>query len=86
MSELNNINYAFDNAIKLLNDNNLKESIEQLEEILKIQSDHKKSLNLLADIFIKLNKPTESLKFINRVLKIDASNKNTLEKKYKLLL
>ena len=41
MSELNNINYAFDNAIKLLNDNNLKESIEQLEEILKIQSDHK---------------------------------------------
>ena len=86
MSELNNTNYAFDNAIKLLNDNNLKESIEQLEEILKIQSDHKKSLNLLADIFIKLNKPTESLKFINRVLKIDASNKNTLEKKYKLLL
>ena len=86
MSELNNINYAFDNAIKLLNDNNLKESIEQLEEILKIQSDHKKSLNLLADIFIKLNKPTESLKFINRLLKIDASNKNTLEKKYKLLL
>ena len=86
MSELNNINYAFDNAIKLLNDNNLKESIEQLEEILKIQSDHKNSLNLLADIFIKLNKPTESLKFINRVLKIDASNKNTLEKKYKLLL
>ena len=86
MSELNNINYAFDNAIKLLNDNNLKESIEQLEEILKIQPDHKKSLNLLADIFIKLNKPTESLKFINRVLKIDASNKNTLEKKYKLLL
>ncbi|MDC3113842.1 sulfotransferase [Gammaproteobacteria bacterium] len=86
MSELNNINYAFDNAIKLLNDNNLKESIEQLEEILKIQSDHKKSLNLLADIFIKLNKPTESLKFLNRVLKIDASNKNTLEKKYKLLL
>ena len=86
MSELNNINYAFDNAIKLVNDNNLKESIEQLEEILKIQSDHKKSLNLLADIFIKLNKPTESLKFINRVLKIDASNKNTLEKKYKLLL
>ena len=86
MSELNNINYAFDNAIKLLKDNNLKESIEQLEEILKIQPDHKKSLNLLADIFIKLNKPTESLKFINRVLKIDASNKNTLEKKYKLLL
>ena len=86
MSELNNINYAFDNAIKLLNDNNLKESIEQLEEILKIQSDHKKSLILLADIFIKLNKPTESLKFINRVLKIDASNKNILEKKYKLLL
>ena len=86
MSELNNINYAFDNAIKLLNDNNLKESIEQLEEILKIQSDHKKSLILLADIFIKLNKPIESLKFINRVLKIDASNKNILEKKYKLLL
>ena len=86
MSELNNINYAFDNAIKLLKDNNLKESIEQIEEILKIQPDHKKSLNLLADIFIKLNKPTESLKFINRVLKIDSSNKNTLEKKYKLLL
>ena len=69
MSELNNTKYAFDNAIKLLNDNNLKESIEQLEEILKIHPNHKTSLSLLSDIYIKLNKPNEALDYVNKVLK-----------------
>ena len=86
MSELNNANYAFDNAIKLLNDNNVKESIEQLEEILKIQPGHKTSLNLLSDIYIKLNKPNESLNYLNEILKIDKTDKISLEKKYKILL
>ena len=86
MSELNNANYAFNNAIKLLNDNNVKESIEQLEEILKIQPGHKTSLNLLSDIYIKLNKPNESLNYLNEILKIDKTDKISLEKKYKILL
>ena len=81
MSELNNAKYAFDNAIKLLNDNNLKESIEQLEEILKIHPNHKTSLSLLSDIYIKLNKPNESLNYVNKVLTIDKTDKNILEKK-----
>ena len=50
MPELNNAKFAFDNAIKLLNDNNLKESVEQLNEIIKIEPNHIKSLNLLGDI------------------------------------
>jgi len=86
MSELNNTKYAFDNAIKLLNDNNLKESIEQLEEILKIHPNHKISLSLLSDIYIKLNKPNKSLNYVNKVLTIDKTDKNILEKKYKILL
>ena len=86
MSELNNTKYAFDNAIKLLNDNNLKESIEQLEEILKIHPNHKTSLSLLSDIYIKLNKPNEALNYVNKVLKIDKTHKNILEKKYKISL
>jgi len=86
MSELNNTKYAFDNAIKLLNDNNLKDSIEQLEEILKIHPNHKISLSLLSDIYIKLNKPNESLNYVNKVLAIDKTDKNILEKKYKILL
>ena len=75
MPELNNAKFAFDNAIKLLNDNNLKESVEQLNEIIKIQPNHIKSLNLLGDIYIKLNKPKESLHFVNKVLNIEKFNK-----------
>ena len=86
MPELNNAKFAFDNAIKLLNDNNLKESVEQLNEIIKIEPNHIKSLNLLGDIYIKLNKPKESLHFVNKVLNIEKFNKLNLEKKYKLLL
>ena len=86
MPELNNAKFAFDNAIKLLNDNNLKESVEQLNEIIKIEPNHIKSLNLLGDIYIKLNKPKESLHFVNKALNIEKYNKLNLEKKYKLLL
>ena len=86
MPELNNAKFAFDNAVKLLNDNNLKESVEQLNEIIKIEPNHIKSLNLLGDIYIKLNKPKESLHFVNKVLNIEKFNKLNLEKKYKLLL
>ena len=85
MPELNNAKFAFDNAIKLLNDNNLKESVEQLNEIIKIEPNHIKSLNLLGDIYIKLNKPKESLHFVNKVLNIEKFNKLNLEKKYKYL-
>ena len=36
MTEFNTAQYAFKNAVNLFNDNNLNESIEQLNEILKI--------------------------------------------------
>ena len=35
MSDSNNTQSAFENALKLLKDNNLNEAIEQLNEILK---------------------------------------------------
>ena len=54
MSELNSTQHAFDNAVNLLKDNNLNESIEQLEEILKIFPKHKDSIDLLSDLFIEL--------------------------------
>ena len=34
MSDLNNTNYAFKNAIDLFKDNNVNEALEQLDEIL----------------------------------------------------
>ena len=39
MTDFNTAQYAFKNAVNLFNDNNLNESIEQLNEILKIQEE-----------------------------------------------
>ncbi len=64
MPELNNAKFAFDNAIKLLNDNNLKESVEQLNEIIKIEPNHIKSLNLLG---MKKNQITSYKIFLNLI-------------------
>ena len=54
MTDFNTAQYAFKNAVNLYNDNNLNESIEQLNEILKIYQNHDKSLDLLGIIYIKL--------------------------------
>ena len=40
MSDSNNAQSAFENALKLLKDNNLNEAIEQLNEILKVHPTH----------------------------------------------
>ena len=48
--------------------------ITQLNEIIKIEPNHIKSLNLLGDIYIKLNKPKESLHFVNKALNIEKYN------------
>ena len=45
MTDFNTAQYAFKNAVNLFNDNNLNESIEQLNEILKIHPNHDKSLD-----------------------------------------
>ena len=66
MTDFNTAQYAFKNAVNLYNDNNLNESIEQLNEILKIHPNHDKSLDLLGIIYIKLNKADKALKVINK--------------------
>ena len=65
MSELNSTQHAFDNAVNLLKDNNLNESIEQLHEILKVFPKHKDSIDLISDLFIKINEPKKALIYIN---------------------
>ena len=86
MSELNSTQHAFDNAVNLLKDNNLNESIEQLEEILKIFPKHKDSIDLLSDLFIKINDPKKALIYINEYLSINNDSQKHLENKYKLFL
>ena len=54
MSELGNAQVSFNNALGLYKNNNLKEAIEQLNEILNIESSHKKSLDLMVHIYIKI--------------------------------
>lgn len=87
MVELNNnTKFAFNNALKLLKDNSLKESIEQLKEILKISPGHLQSNDLLADLYIKINTPLEALFYTNKYLEYKKDSKKHLENKYKLLI
>ena len=86
MSELNSTQHAFDNAVNLLKDNNLNESIEQLHEILKIFPKHKDSIDLISDLFIKINEPKKALIYINKYLSIIKNSQKHLENKYKIYL
>ena len=86
MSDSNNTQSAFENALKLLKDNNLNEAIEQLNEILKVHPAHIDSLDLLGAIFIKLNKPDEALSVIDKSIDLVTDTKKYLEMKYKLLI
>ena len=65
---------------------NLNESIEQLNEILKIHPNHDKSLDLLGIIYIKQNKADKALKVINKSIEINKDIKKYLDMKYKLLI
>ena len=86
MTDFNTAQYAFKNAVNLYNDNNLNESIEQLNEILKIHPNHDKSLDLLGIIYIKQNKADKALKVINKSIEINKDIKKYLDMKYKLLI
>ena len=86
MSELNSTQHAFDNAVNLLKDNNLNESIEQLHEILKVFPKHKDSIDLISDLFIKINEPKKALIYINEYLSISKNSQKHLENKYKIYL
>ncbi len=86
MSELNSTQHAFDNAVNLLKDNNLNESIEQLHEILKVFPKHKNSIDLISDLFIKINEPKKALIYINKYLSISKNSQKHLENKYKIYL
>ena len=86
MSELNSTQHAFDNAVNLLKDNNLNESIEQLHEILKVFPKHKDSIDLISDLFIKINEPKKALIYINKYLSIIKNSQKHLENKYKIYL
>ena len=85
MSDLNNTNYAFKNAIDLLKDNNVNEALEQLDEILKVYPEDKDSLDLIILIYIKTNKPNDAIQFVNRCIGLFPQDISYLEKKYKLL-
>ena len=86
MSELNSTQHAFDNAVNLLKDNNLNESIEQLHEILKVFPKHKDSIDLISDLFIKINEPKKALIYINEYLSISKNSQKHLENKHKIYL
>lgn len=85
MTSENNIKAAFKNAVDYFNNNNLNESIEQLDEILKVFPSDVKSLSLLADIYVKKNDSHKALNFINQALSWSTSKQILLEKKYKIL-
>lgn len=61
-----NLKEALTNAVNLYRDNNLNESIEQIDEILRHRSDDKNSLRLLIDIYIKLSLTDKALEQIGR--------------------
>lgn len=85
MSDLNNTNYAFKNALDLFKDNNVNEALEQLDEILKVYPEDKDSLDLIILIYIKTNKPNDAIQFVNRCIGLFPQDITYLEKKYKLL-
>ena len=85
MSELNNTNYAFKNAIDLFKDNKVNDALEQLDEILKVYPEDKDSLDLIILIYIKTNKPNNAIQFVNRCISLFPDDITYLEKKYKLL-
>ena len=85
MSDLNNTNYAFENALDLFKDNNVNEALEQLDEILKVYPEDKDSLDLIILIYIKTNKPNDAIQFVNRCIGLFPQDISYLEKKYKLL-
>ena len=84
MSENSNLKIALTNATDLLNNNNLNESMQQLEEILHVHPYNLKALSLLLEINIKLSDTDKAIEIINNLIKIEPDNASHYEKLIKI--
>ena len=84
MSENSNLKIALTNATDLLNNNNLNESMQQLEEILHIHPYNLKALSLLLEINIKLSDTDKAIEIINNLIQIEPDNASNYEKLIKI--
>ena len=84
MSENSNLKIALTNATNLLNNNNLNESMQQLEEILHIHPYNLKALSLLLEINIKLSDTDKAIEIINNLIQIEPDNASHYEKLIKI--
>ena len=84
MSENSNLKIALTNATDLLNNNNLNESMQQLEEILHVHPYNLKALSLLLEINIKLSDTDKAIEIINNLIQIEPDNASNYEKLIKI--
>ena len=84
MSENSNLKIALTNATDLLNNNNLNESMQQLEEILHVHPYNLKALSLLLEINIKLSYTDKAIEIINNLIQIEPDNASHYEKLIKI--
>ena len=84
MSENSNLKIALTNATYLLNNNNLNESMQQLEEILHVHPYNLKALSLLLEINIKLSDTDKAIEIINNLIQIEPDNASHYEKLIKI--
>ena len=84
MSENSNIKIALNNAIDLLNNNNLNECLQQLEEILIIHPSNPEALSLALDINIKISNTEKAIEIINKLIQIDPTKISYYEKSVKI--
>jgi tetratricopeptide (TPR) repeat protein len=84
MSENSNLKIALTNATNLLNNNNLNESMQQLEEILHVHPYDLKALSLLLEINIKLSDTDKAIEIINNLIQIEPDNASHYEKLIKI--
>ena len=84
MSENSNLKIALNNAIDLLNNNNLNECLQQLEEILIIHPSNPEALSLALDINIKISNTEKAIEIINKLIQIDPTKISYYEKSVKI--
>ena len=84
MSENSNLKIALNNAIDLLNNNNLNECLQQLEEILIINPSNPEALSLALDINIKISNTEKAIEIINKLIQIDPTKISYYEKSVKI--
>lgn len=84
MSENSNLKIALNNAIDLLNNNNLNECLQQLEEILIIHPSNLEALSLALNINIKISNTDKAIEIINNLIQIDPTKISYYEKLVKI--